>query len=223
VSQRVLLLVGSGKAAGTSTSQALGGYLLDRLEARGVVTRTRLAARSVRGERVTGLLRDLDESDTLVIASPLYVDALPYLVSAAMEAIAAHRARQDPRPPVRLAVVLNCGFPEPRQCDTALGICRSFARHAGLEWAGALALGGGGVVAGRNLAALGSLGRRLRSALDLAAAALAAGGPVPDEAVRLLARPLVPARLYNLMAELDWLRQARRNGALTRLRARPFV
>ena len=60
------------------------------------------------------------------------------------------------------------------------------------------------------------------AALDLAAAALAAGKPAPEEAVTLMARPFIPARAYMLMGDLGWLMQARRNRALTRLAARPF-
>ena len=60
------------------------------------------------------------------------------------------------------------------------------------------------------------------AALDLVAAALAAGEPAPEEAVALMARPFIPARAYMLMGDVGWLMQARRNRALTRLAARPF-
>ena len=60
------------------------------------------------------------------------------------------------------------------------------------------------------------------AALDLAATALAAGEPVPTEAVALMARPFIPASAYMLMGDAGWLMEARRNRALTRLAARPF-
>ena len=60
------------------------------------------------------------------------------------------------------------------------------------------------------------------AALDRAAAALAAGQPVPEEVATLMARPLIPAWAYMLMGDLGWLMQARQNRALTRLAGRPF-
>jgi multimeric flavodoxin WrbA len=223
VSARAVLLVGSAKPTGTSTSEALGTYLMGRLADRGVVTAIRFVNRSARRDHIAPLLHDLDHADLLVLASPVYVDALPYLVTRALERIADHRARPGPRRETRFAAILNCGFPEVGHCDTAHGICRSFARHAALDWAGALAMGAGGVMGGRPLDAAGGMARHARAALELAAEALADGQPVPRRAAALMARPLVPGRLYTALAHLDWLRQARRNGVLTRLGDRPFA
>ena len=91
-----------------------------------------------------------------------------------------------------------------------------------MRWAGGLALGEGGAINGQPLAKAGGMVHNVVAALDLAAAALAAGEPVPTEAVALMARPFIPASAYMLMGDLGWLMQARRNRALTRLAARPF-
>jgi D-alanyl-D-alanine carboxypeptidase len=107
--------------------------------------------------------------------------------------------------------------------STARGICHSFARHAGLQWAGALAMGAGGVINGRALEAAGAAGRHARAALDLAAEALVHGRDIPRHAVELMARPAIPDRLYTAMASVEWLRAARRNRVLTRLGDRPFA
>jgi hypothetical protein len=218
-----LLLVGSAKPSGTSTSEALGNYLMHRLAERGLATATRFVTRSARRNHISPLLHDLDHADLLVLASPVYVDALPYLVTRALERIADNRARQRPRRRTRLAVLLNCGFPEVAHCETARGICHSFARHAGLEWAGALALGGGGAINGRALEMVGGGARHARAALDLAAEALVDDRAIPREAVELMARPSIPGRLYTAMADVGWLRDARRNRVLTRLGDRPFA
>jgi hypothetical protein len=223
MSTQALLLVGSARPSGTSTSEALGSYLMHRLGERGVATTTRFGSRSARGDRISPLLHDLDRADLLVLAAPIYVDALPYLVTRALERIAEHRARQERPRHTRLAVLLNCGFPEVAHCDTARGICHSFARHAGLQWAGALAMGGGGVINGRPLEAAGAAGRHARVALDLAAEALLHDRDIPRQAVELMARPAIPGRLYTALVDVEWLRAARRNRALTRLGDRPFA
>jgi hypothetical protein len=48
--RKALLLVGSAKPEGSSTSESLGGYLLDRLAERGWQTETVLLHRALRTE-----------------------------------------------------------------------------------------------------------------------------------------------------------------------------
>lgn len=218
---RALLLVGSAKSSGTSTSEALGRYVFDRLGERGVMSSITTVNRSAIVSDAGRLPAAIAETDLFVLATPVYVDSLPYLVTRAFEAIAAARARV--RPPCAFAAIVNCGFPESRQCDTAVAIARAFARRAGFTWAGGLALGEGGAIDGRRLEDVGRLTHRVRGALDAAAAALAGGQPVPEEAIAQMARPLVPARFYTLAGNVGWRRQAARNHVRSRLGARPYA
>ena len=222
--KNALLLVGSAKPASQSTSEALGSYLAQKLAERDIAITTMHVARTMRSEeRTAALLAAVDAADIVILAFPLYVDGLPYLVTQALEQIAARRAGEtDIQRPLFLAIA-NCGFPEAQHNATALAICRQFADEAGFAWAGGLALGEGGAISGRSLAEVGGMAHNVVAALDLAAAALAAGEPVPTEAVALMARPFIPASAYMLMGDLGWLMQARRNRALTRLAARPFA
>jgi len=218
-----LLIIGSAKPAGQSTSEALGNYLAQRLQERGIVMTTQHVARALRTEeRAAALLAAADAADIVLLAFPLYVDGLPYLATQALERIAAHRLSQPaPRPAAFLAIA-NCGFPEAAHNATALAICREFADAAGFAWAGGLALGEGGAIGGRPLAVVGGMAHNVVAALDLVAAALAEGKPAPTEAITRMARPFIPARAYMLMGNLGWLSQARRNRVFTRLGARPF-
>jgi hypothetical protein len=218
-----LLLIGSAKPAGESSSEALGVYLQGRLAEHGISAETRHVARALRTEaRTQELLEAVDRADLTILAFPLYVDSLPYLVTAALERIAAHRQGQPSPAPASFLAIANCGFPEAQHNATALAICRQFADEAGFAWAGGLALGEGGAISGRPLAKAGGMAHNVLAALDLAAAALAEGEAAPAEAAALMARPFIPARAYMLMGGLGWLMQARRNRVLTRLAARPF-
>jgi hypothetical protein len=221
--KNALLLVGSAKPAGQSTSEVLGSYLAQKLAERDSAFTTMQVARAMRTEeRTAALLAAVDAAHIVILAFPLYVDGLPYLVTQALEQIAAHRAGEtDIRHPLFLAIA-NCGFPEVRHNEVALATCEQFAAAAGFRWAGGLSLGEGGAISGRSLAEVGGMAHNVVAALDLAAAALAAGKPVPTEAVALMARPFIPASAYMLMGDLGWLMEARRNRALTRLAARPF-
>jgi hypothetical protein len=215
-----VLLVGSARPTGTSTSESLGRYLLQRL---GESDEGLHHVNRVRGEMACqSLLRAVDLADLVVLATPLYVDSLPYLLTRAMERIARHRGNMRAGDDTRLLAIVNCGFPEAHHTTTALDICRAFARGARFEWVGGLGLGGGEVIGGRPLAEVGGIAHNVRHALDLTADALRAGEPVPDEAVRLMARPLIPARLYTLLGNLGLKRDARANGVREELDARPF-
>jgi hypothetical protein len=218
-----LLLVGSAKPAGESTSEALGGYLAGRLQENGIAIATMHVARALRTEaRTAGLLAAVDAAGILILAFPLYVDGLPYLVTRALERIAAHRQAQPaPRPALFLAIA-NCGFPEARHNEMALAMCEQFAHAGGFVWAGGLGMGAGGVISGQPLAQRGGMAHDVIAALDLAATALSAGQPAPSEAAALMARPMMPAGVYTMMGNLGWLMLAQRNRALTRLRARPL-
>lgn len=220
--ERAALLIGSARPAGESTSESLGRYLMERLEAGGASVTVHRVSHARKGAAERRLLDALDEADLFVLSTPLYVDALPYLVTSALERIAAHRAEPRPARPVGFLAIVNCGFPESSQTATALEIAHAFARHAGYAWMGGLGLGGGELIAGRPLARAGWPVRHVRRSLDLAAGALLEGRPVPDEAVQLMARPLVPTRLYTWFGDRRWRKTARGYGVKGRLHARPY-
>jgi len=221
--RRALLLVGSPRTR-KSTSASLGGYLTEQLAARGVETETlQIYTAFSSRERARAALAAVDAADLLVLAFPLYVDALPAPVVAALEAIVANRRAGAARPG-RLAAIANCGFPEAAHNATALAICAEFARQAGLGWLGGLALGGGeGLVHGAPLVELGGRGAAIRQSLDLAAAELAEGRPIPQSARDRLARSVIPSWLYRLMGGYGWRQQASRYGMQHNLRRQPYL
>jgi len=222
--QRALLLVGSAKPRGTSTSEVLGHEMLARLKARGIATTTRWVqhdAHSAHG--LAALVADARTHDLLVIATPLYIDSLPSLVTRALEAIAADRRSLASPPPLTVALIVNCGFPEARHCSVAAAICALFARATGARWAGALQLGGGGAVGGRSLSEAGSVVRHLPAALDEACAMLANGRAIPLKSMATFRQPLMPTTLYMAAGDAGWLWTAAHEGALMKLWRRPYA
>jgi hypothetical protein len=221
-------LIGSGKPHGQSTSESLARYFHQRLTADRAgepdgssAPFTMIEAKkALHAGEAQRLLDAVDSCDLLVLASPIYIDSLPYPVVHAFEALARHRARSARA--CRFAAIVNCGFPEATHCAVALRMCSVFARRARFSWCGGLALGGGEALQGRELEEAGGMARDVRRALDLAAAALREGGAVPEEARALMARPLIPAFAYRLLGEVGWRRRAKALGTETPLAARPF-
>ena len=218
----VLLLVGSARRP-RSTSESLGTYLGERLGERGFEAETLLVHRALKSDKGRAeLLAATDHADVLVVAFPLYVDSLPYMLIRAMELVAQHRQARGDGKKQRLVAIVNSGFPEAHQNDTALAICRQFAKEAGFEWAGGLALGGGPAINGQALLRVKGMARNVIKSLDLAAAALAEGQPVSQEAAGAMATPITPAWAYALMGGFGWKRQAREHGTQKKLRDRPY-
>jgi hypothetical protein len=148
------------------------------------------------------------------------VDALPAAVTELLEIL--HRQLDDHARPAeqRLVAISNCGFPEAEQNEIALRIYRCFARQAALGWAGGLAMGAREAVKSKPLGESRGIVRNVIAALDLAAEALTGGHPVPQEAVSLMAEPLMPAWMYRAMGNLGWNLQALQHGTWRQLRAR---
>jgi hypothetical protein len=195
---------------------------MSRLEERGFATDAMLVHRAHRSEDSrSAMLEAVDRCDLLVLAFPLYVDSLPASLVRTLESIADGRVRHGGRRQ-RLVAIVNSGFPEAEQSDTALRICRRFAHETGFEWAGGLALGGGEAVDGRALRDVRGMARNAISSLDLAAKELAVGRPVPDDAVRKMAKRIVWNRLYTWMGARRWRRLSAGHGVRDRLRDRPY-
>jgi hypothetical protein len=220
--RRALLLIGSAKRP-RSTSESLGTYLLERLAEKGFAVESVLIHQSLRqNERREALFAAIDRADLLVLASPLYIDSLPSVVVRTMELIARRRRAAERSPEQRLVAIVNNGFPEARQNDTALAICRKFALETGIEWAGGLALGGGEIINGRPLPDMGRMARKLTRSLDLAATALAEDRHIPHESVQLMAKPLIPNWVYTLIGAIAWRWRAKKHGAHRNLGDCPY-
>ncbi len=226
--RKALLLIGSPKGA-KSTSRVLGTALMARLEAGGVETVEMTAAQALRStEEQHRLHKAVDAAELLVIAFPLYVDELPAPLIQALELVADRRKGLLPASPVagpaiqKVAAIVQCGFPEARQNEAAIAIVRQFAKEAGFEWAGGLAMGMGGAIAGRSLEKAGGMVRNVVKALDLAAAALLDGKGIPEEAAALMGKRLMPGWLYTLAGNRGMRRAAKKHGALGRTHDRPY-
>jgi multimeric flavodoxin WrbA len=130
---RACLIVGSPKTLSSSTSSVLGNYLLERLKERDWETESLTLKASLcvaRGQNA--LLAAVDRADLLLFAFPLYIDALPFLMTKALEVISDHRQTTEHPRPQRLFAIANNGFAESYQNHLALSICQRFATETGM-------------------------------------------------------------------------------------------
>jgi len=162
--KKALLLVGSPRGIEKSTSGRLGAELLNALEKRGLTTERLHVHEAVRSSQgLETALCAVATADLMVLSLPLYVDSFPAPVIAFLE----HVARSGTsRERAQFALIIQCGFPEKEQNETAIAIARRFASEVGWTWLGAIALG-----------ALETYGGSVNDAFDRAAEALAKGEP----------------------------------------------
>ncbi|NTV59873.1 MAG: NADPH-dependent FMN reductase [Chlorobiaceae bacterium] len=217
-----LLLVGSPRMA-KSTSASLGGYLFEKLAEQGVRTETVQIYKTFGNpEKMASLLESVDRSELVVLAFPLYIDSIPAPVLSVLRAIGQHRRWQARSG--KFAAVANSGFIESHHNENALASCAVFAKEAGFSWMGSVAIGGGeGLVHGKPFSELGGPAIPYRKNLDLVAQALASGKSVPVEARMQLGKPFTPGWIYRAVGSYGWKKQARRNGVLSQIDARPYA
>lgn len=207
--ERALILCGSPKRD-SGTSHAFAAYLARRLEAAGV--RTTLRSRFPSNE----LLADVDAAELLILSFPLYADGIPARLKEALVEIAA--ADLGPK---RCAALVQCGFLESAQNDSAIAMCRLFARDAGFVWLGGLGRGAGGMLGGKELEEAPQPLHATRAALDRTALQLAKGEALSDEIKAVFAAPLIPRWLYARAADSGFLWELFKHGQLFKTFRRP--
>jgi hypothetical protein len=216
------LLIGSPKGP-RSTSNSIGTYLVEKLEQKGVpYTKVYLHQYLRSDEKKADLLRLVDESDLIILASPLYVDSLHAQVIETLELIAKHQKGKPDLGKKSLVAISNSGFPESEQNSTALTVCQLFAKQVGFTWAGGLAWGGGGMIAGKPLSEFRFSIRNKTKALEIAAEALAHGNPIPEKAVALMGKLGITRSLYVFIGNKGWKSQAKENIPIKTMHAQPF-
>jgi hypothetical protein len=215
--KKFLALVGSPRPE--STSGFFAQHLVDGFAARGWEAQALTACLAMRQpEKWPALEKAYREADVVGLVTPLYVDSLPAELTATLERL----AQTTPKSSGRLFAVMNCGFAEASQNDTALEICRLFARDAGWRWSGGLAIGGGGMFSGQPLKNQGGKVRHITKAFDLSVAALAEGQDIPESALKGIRRSPIPAWAYFAMGNLGMVLSAAKNGNLFRIGAQPY-
>ena len=205
--QNALLLIGSPKIKKSSTSGALGEYLIEILNSKGWNTEVITLKGSLRKEKTQiELCSAVDRSDLIILAFPLYIDALPFLATKALEVIAEHKKTLQFNKPQRIFTLVNSGFPEPHQNVLALAICRFFADQCGFFWAGALALGAGqAIIDGEELTATkrsGPPNQHIIESLNKAGVELTKGSVISPDIQNQFSKspiPLMPFWIWRWM------------------------
>jgi hypothetical protein len=224
--RNVLLLIGSPRIE-KSNSYAIGKFLVDKLEEKGLVAEEAFVTRLVNtGEGTEKLLKSVDNADIIILATPMYVDSFPSPTIKAMELIHEYRKIVAPTKPQMLVAIINSGFPEKEQMDIALKILRNFAQASNFKWGGGIRVGWGMALNSEPLNEKKGMTRKLTAGLSLASVNLSEGQPISEKAEDLASTLFVPLFLAKTMTRLflnrGWNKLAKGNNAQDKMYDRPY-
>ncbi len=224
--KNVLLLIGSPRGE-RSNSYAIGKFLVEKLEEKGLVPEQVFATRLVNTREGAEKLRaSTDNADIVVLATPLYVDSFPSPTIKAMELIHEHRKAALPTKSQLFVTIINSGFPEKEHIDIAIKIIRNFAQASNFTWGGGIRVGWGMALNSEPLNEKKGMTRKLTRGLLLASVNLSMGQPISEEAEELASALFIPLFLAKTMTRLfgkrDWNKLAKENNAKTKMFDRPY-
>ena len=221
--KQVTLLVGSPKKK-NSASATLGLYLCSQLDP------DQFAYREIdlcsvlfkKENNPSYWLDDVLKSDVIIFSAPLYVDCLPSYVFQAFEKIDQARKKAGNQKDIQFLAIFNSGFPESSQSQIALDICHHFAQSSKMKWLGGLSLGAGFILAGKDSRKMSWFVRNIKRSLDVSAMAINKGETIPEEAIRLMGKPLLAKKIFCWLGNLGFKQMARRKGTAQQLYDRPY-
>jgi multimeric flavodoxin WrbA len=202
---KIVLLNGSPKKLNSEkpleicVSQTLLDILEQRFSGNNEITKLRALNASA-----TEFADNITISDALVIASPLYSDALPSHLLRLLDEAAGILAEKALNIPVY--IIINCGYFESEHNKNSLEIFKAFCRRAGLFYARGLAIGGGGMIGEMPIESF--VWKRVSAALD----ELVQDIELRRSGEDIYRTPRFPRFLYTILANLGWHKIGRKNG-----------
>lgn len=208
---KIALLNGSPKAKNSSTEILLAD-LKRCLSEQTEIVETALRSTTNLEENVT----ELQTADAWVISCPLYVDGIPgHLLSCLAEFEKYHHKKYNrengtsEQHNIHVYGIVNCGFYEGIQAETALEILENWCVKSGFIWSGGIGVGGGGALAMMNSPKPGT---GPKAPVDKALQAMA------DKILKREIQPncyvsvAFPRFLYKMAAQMGWRQLIRANG-----------
>lgn len=216
----ILLINGSPKP-GRSTSGSILDHIEKSLKGKGEVHKTRCIDIVDDENKFDEFLKVISGSDIIIIAYPLYVDSLPYVLTRTLHNIWKRRDQLEQKKR-RLMTIGNCGFPEADHISLSTRVLKNFSNRMGFHWSGALVIGGGGGIGGRPLKDAGGQFRYIVNAIDTSLDSILKGEEIPKEIQKLMEKPAISPFIYRNMGNIGWWMQARKKKLKVSLKHRPY-
>ncbi len=207
----ILILIGSPRLE-RSTSHSLADYVLTGLHQRGWKTDL------IFSHNVFGSPQDLKELkerirdvEIIGLSFPLYVDGIPGPMVKVLSSLCKSKNDMGVNQDQKVFSMVNSGFPEPVHSFVAVEMCKQFSKELNASFLGGLTFGAGPIVQGRPIEKIKKRSSRLVKTLDETIIGLDEKGCIPDEAKKLVTKPIFPKRLYLFLGKKVLINRARKN------------
>ena len=155
-------------------------------------------------------ITELEKADAWVFCQPLYVDGIPgHLLSCLIQLEQAGIQK----PEIRIYGIVNCGFYEGIQAETAFKVLGNWCRKMGMVWGGGVGIGGGG-----GLAMMPKMepGHGPKAPIDQALKELSRKILCRETQENQYVSVGFPRFLYKLGGEMGWRQMIKANGGKAR-------
>ena len=240
MSKQVTFLMCSPRGE-NSASHSLGSYMVSLLEAKEISSAYFRIYKTLNyEEKIAEMITAIDQSDIIIISSPLYIDSAPSktieLMSCINEASKLGKFSQKKR----LLFAISCGgFPEYYHNNIALRIYQQFALESEFEWAGGLPIGGAMTYAQHPMSTMiqhvrslpendprqysyGKATMLLNSVMTASVDYLSKSEVVPPLELQKLEKVMVPLQAFIQGGNGYWHELASKNGVLDKIRDKPY-
>lgn len=173
----------------------------------------------------TADLANLLSCTTMVIVSPLYVDALPSPLLQLLRNLEVYKNSHpvNSAEPIALYGVINCGFLGGSQNHIALDILGNFAKLMGFKWMGGLGVGSGEMFKAtmESIPKQSSIQSPIYKGLEQFISCLRETSPLPVPNRQLYVSQNFSQKGFIFMANMGWLPQS--GWKFRKIYARPYL
>jgi len=155
-------------------------------------------------------LEELKNTDTWIFACPLYVDGIPaHLLSCLMQLEKTDWQNRQ----IQIYGIVNCGFYEGIQAESALNILQNWCTKTGFVWGGGIGVGGGGAL--EQLPTLKN-GHGPKAPVEKALSTMADKIVQRETQKNNYVSIAFPRFLYKMAAQMGWRQKIKANGGKIR-------
>lgn len=153
---------------------------------------------------------ELKNTDTWIFACPLYVDGIPaHLLSCLIQLQETDWQNHH----IQIYGIVNCGFYEGIQAESALNILQNWCSKAGFVWSGGIGIGGGGAL--EQLPTIES-GHGPKAPVEKALGTMADNIIRHETHENRYVSIAFPRFLYKMAAQMGWRQKIKSNGGKSR-------
>lgn len=219
---KIVCVVGSTRAKQT-TSESIIDYLIGTLNIKNGTYEKIIAHKLIKNSaKFNTFMKSLYMSDVFIICSPMYLDCLPYPLTALLEKIKenAEKAKLYNK---RVIAIIHSGYLKPVHREVALKICENFAQQLKMHWQGGIGFGGTSIIGGEDLKKIGFYTKFIRKSLDMISIAIKCNQDIPEKAISISHKSPIPLPRKILIPLINIkMRREAKNYGITNLYVRPY-